>query len=86
MGSNPLLVFVGLLFKKICQNGRPGGREAPWSTSFGRRLLYRVNYWFFGVGFFKKSVKTAVLEGGNPPGALVLTKNMGCWTTFVVSC
>ena len=29
---------------------------------------------FFWQVFFKKSVKTAVPEDGNPPGALVLTK------------
>ena len=29
---------------------------------------------FFGGDFSKKSIKTAVLEDGHPPGALVLTK------------
>ena len=26
--------FFGMVFQKICQNGRPGGREPPRSTSF----------------------------------------------------
>ena len=45
-------------------------------------MLLSNTLFFVGV-FFKKSVKTAVPEDGNPPGALVLTKLVE-WSRFGV--
>ena len=66
------------IFQKIGQNGRPGRREPPpralvdvYHCLFKRDVVFFVVF----VGcFFKESVKTAVLEDGRRPRALVLTK------------
>ena len=85
-GFKPIFGVFGVFFEKIGQNGRPRGREPPRSISFDEtsRMVSNgiglrsdtkndcllVVFWYF----FRKSVKTAVLEDGNPPGASVLSK------------
>ena len=66
------------------QNGHPGRREAPRSSSFDKTsrtvvfatILGNIVFiiLFFLECFFKNSVKTAVPDDGRPPGALVLTR------------
>ena len=68
--------FFGVIFQKNGQNGRPGGREPPGSISFREtiRIVLWKTTWAIFWKICKKSVKTAVPEDGNPPGALVFTK------------
>ena len=58
-------LLVGVIFQKIWQNGRPGGREAPQSTSFHEtsrtKSVWGRGHLFFCLCFLgRKELMTSV--------------------------